>query len=79
MKAQPPVSILHEINVKTIHILPLPLLVHFRIRDTDILIIDEVSMVSAWLLNHVHKKCQEARGDMRVFGNMQVGINFIIA
>lgn len=43
-----------------------------RIQATDILIIDEVSMMHAWLFDMVDQVCREVRRDPRPFGGIQV-------
>ncbi|OZG62704.1 ATP-dependent endonuclease [Bifidobacterium lemurum] len=43
-----------------------------RIQAADILIIDEVSMMHAWLFDMVDQVCREVRRDPRPFGGIQV-------
>ena len=43
-----------------------------KIQDTDILVIDEVSMLHAWLFDMVDQVCRIIRRDPRPFGGMQV-------
>ena len=43
-----------------------------RIQATDILVIDEVSMMHAWLFDMVDRVCREIRRDPRPFGGLQV-------
>ena len=43
-----------------------------KIQDTDILVIDEVSMMHAWLFDMVDQVCRIIRHDPRPFGGMQV-------
>lgn len=43
-----------------------------RLCKTEVLIIDEISMVSAKLLNVVSKLCSEARGNNQAFGGIKV-------
>ena len=43
-----------------------------KIQDTDILVIDEVSMMHAWLFDMVDQVCRIIRRDPRPFGGMQV-------
>ena len=43
-----------------------------RIRATDILVIDEISMMHAWLFDMVDQVCRIIRRDPRPFGGMQV-------
>lgn len=43
-----------------------------RIQKTKVLIIDEISMMSAELFDKVHAICSEARNNMKPFGGMQV-------
>lgn len=42
------------------------------IRHTDVLIIDEISMLSAKMVDNVDKVCRFIRGDERPFGGLQV-------
>ena len=43
-----------------------------KIQATDILVIDEVSMLHAWLFDMVDQVCREVRRDPRPFGGIQV-------
>ncbi|KFI50668.1 PIF1 family DEAD/DEAH box helicase [Bifidobacterium biavatii] len=43
-----------------------------KIQDTDILVIDEVSMMHAWLFDMVDQVCRDVRRDPRPFGGLQV-------
>lgn len=43
-----------------------------KIQATDILVIDEVSMMHAWLFDMVDRVCREVRRDPRPFGGLQV-------
>ena len=43
-----------------------------RIKATDILVIDEVSMLHAWLFDMVDQICRNIRNDRRPFGGLQV-------
>ncbi|MBM6699433.1 AAA family ATPase [Bifidobacterium pullorum subsp. saeculare] len=43
-----------------------------KIQATDILVIDEVSMMHAWLFDMVDRVCRELRRDPRPFGGLQV-------
>ena len=43
-----------------------------RILETDVLIIDEISMLSKQLFEQLEAVCREIRGNDTVFGNMQV-------
>ncbi|MBW3080463.1 DEAD/DEAH box helicase [Bifidobacterium saguinibicoloris] len=43
-----------------------------RIQATDVLVIDEVSMLHAWLFDMVDQVCREIRRDPRPFGGLQV-------
>ncbi|KAB7789900.1 DEAD/DEAH box helicase [Bifidobacterium leontopitheci] len=43
-----------------------------RIQATDVLIIDEVSMMHAWLFDMVDQVCRSVRRDPRPFGGLQV-------
>ncbi|MEE1296951.1 MAG: PIF1 family ATP-dependent DNA helicase [Bifidobacterium sp.] len=43
-----------------------------KIRATDILVIDEVSMMHAWLFDMVDQVCRRLRNDERPFGGLQV-------
>lgn len=43
-----------------------------RIKYTDVLIIDEISMLSAYYLDNVHKVCQYFRRNNKPFGGIQV-------
>ena len=43
-----------------------------KIQATDILVIDEVSMLHAWLFDMVDQVCREVRRDSRPFGGIQV-------
>lgn len=43
-----------------------------RIQAVDILVIDEVSMMHAWLFDMVDRVCREVRRDPRPFGGLQV-------
>lgn len=43
-----------------------------KIQTTDILVIDEVSMLHAWLFDMVDQVCREVRRDPRPFGGIQV-------
>lgn len=43
-----------------------------KIQSTDILVIDEVSMMHAWLFDMVDQVCREVRRDPRPFGGLQV-------
>lgn len=46
--------------------------VYGRVRDTKVLIIDEVSMLAAHTLEMVDAVCREVRRDQRAFGGLQV-------
>ena len=43
-----------------------------KIQATDVLVIDEVSMLHAWLFDMVDQVCREVRRDSRPFGGLQV-------
>lgn len=43
-----------------------------RINDTDILIIDECSMLPAYFLNNLDLACKSARGNSKPFGGIQI-------
>lgn len=43
-----------------------------NIQATDVLVIDEVSMMHAWLFDMVDRVCREVRRDPRPFGGIQV-------
>ena len=43
-----------------------------KIQAADVLIIDEVSMMHAWLFDMVDQVCREVRHDPRPFGGLQV-------
>lgn len=43
-----------------------------KIRDTDVLVIDEISMMHAWLFDMVDEICRAVRRDPRPFGGLQV-------
>ena len=43
-----------------------------RIQNTDVLVIDEVSMMHAWLFDMVDQVCRAVRHDDRPFGGLQV-------
>lgn len=43
-----------------------------KIQATDVLVIDEVSMMHAWLFDMVDRVCREVRRDPRPFGGIQV-------
>lgn len=43
-----------------------------KIQATDVLVIDEVSMMHAWLFDMVDRVCREVRHDPRPFGGIQV-------
>ena len=46
-----------------------------KIQAADVLIIDEVSMMHAWLFDMVDQVCREVRHDPRPFGGLQVGLS----
>ncbi|KFI56112.1 Helicase [Bifidobacterium callitrichos DSM 23973] len=46
-----------------------------RIQAADILVIDEVSMLHAWLFDMVDQVCRQVRHDPRPFGGLQVVIS----
>lgn len=46
-----------------------------RIQAADILVIDEVSMLHAWLFDMVDQVCRQVRHDPRPFGGLQVMIS----
>lgn len=43
-----------------------------KIQATDVLVVDEVSMLHAWLFDMVDQVCREVRRDPRPFGGIQV-------
>lgn len=43
-----------------------------RIRDTDCLIVDEVSMLPAYFLTNLDRACRNARGNDKPFGGLQI-------
>lgn len=45
---------------------------HRRIEEADVIIIDEISMISASLLELLHHVCSEATGKLKPFGGKQV-------
>ncbi|KAA8819454.1 ATP-dependent endonuclease [Bifidobacterium rousetti] len=46
-----------------------------RIQGADVLVIDEVSMLHAWLFDMVDQVCRQVRRDPRPFGGLQVVIS----